>query len=109
MKKTVFFLMGIFALAACSEDVYHDIDKQNNGLETGNNPDSEGSGGNAPFTHVPGTPDDYISPWDIRYNTSGGVTGTDPKQVSYRFNNWTGDWGSPHLLTLRVTPYIGLA
>jgi len=35
MKKIVLSIFGIFALVACSEDVYHDIDKQNNGLETG--------------------------------------------------------------------------
>jgi len=44
MKKIVLSILGIFALAACSEDVYHDIDKQNNDLEAANN----GSGGIPP-------------------------------------------------------------
>lgn len=97
MKKSVFFLMGIFALAACSEDVYHDIDKQNNGLEAANTASDNGSGGNVPFTITP----DYESLWDI--NTRG------QHEMWYRFDNWTGDVGNPALLEFRITPYVGLA
>src|SRR5690606_2419555 len=106
MKKIVLFILGIFALAACSEDVYHDIDKQNNGLEVGSDPASEDSGGNAPFTHVPGSPP-YDSPWEI--NEAGNPSIITVTPVPYRFENQTGDWGSPYLITLRVTPYVGLA
>src|SRR5690554_3821900 len=97
MKKITLAIFSIFALTACSGDVYYDIDKQNNGLETGNNPDSEGSGGNAPFTIAP----DYESLWDI--NTRG------QHEKWYRFDNWTGDWGSAARLDFRITPYVGLA
>lgn len=98
MKKIVLFILGIFALAGCSEDVYHDIDKQNNGLEVANTASNDGSGGNVPFTTVPGTPP-YDSPWNIN----------NLLQVEYVFENLTGDWGSPYLLTFSVTPYVGLA
>src|SRR5690554_3789359 len=103
MNKIILALFSFFVLTACSEDVYHDIDKQNNGWEAGN-PASDGSGGNAPFTHVPGSPP-YDSPWDISGNTDWGF----PMKIPYRFENQTGDWGSPYLITLRVTPYVGLA
>lgn len=96
MKKTVLFF-GLFALVACGEDVYHDIDKQNNGLEAANPASDNNSGGNVPFTIVP----DYESFWDI--NTRG------TKEMFYRFANWTGDWGHPGRLNFTVTPYVGLA
>lgn len=79
------------------------MNQQENTTLTSNTNDG---GGKNPFSHVPGVTD-YLSPWSSEFNTSGG--GTDPKQILYNFTNHTGDWGSPHLLTLRVTPYVGLA
>jgi len=103
MNKIILALFSFFVLTACSEDVYHDINKQNNGWEAGN-PASDGSGGNAPFTHVPGSPP-YDSPWEINKAIGTPI----PIPVPYRFENQTGDWGSPYLITLRITPYVGLA
>lgn len=60
------------------------------------------------FSHVPGTPN-YISPWHIRFNTDPVLSFGSATAIFYKFENKTGDWGSPHLLTLRVTPYVGLA
>lgn len=60
------------------------------------------------FSHVPGTPN-YISPWHIRFNTDPVLNFGSATAIFYKFENKTGDWGSPHLLTLRVTPYVGLA
>src|SRR5690554_7092294 len=91
MKKIVLFILGIFALAACSEDVYHDIDKQNNGLEVANTASNDGSGGNVPFTTVPGTPP-YDSPWNIN----------NLLQVEYVFENLTGDRKSTRLNSSHV-------
>src|SRR5690554_1308998 len=96
MKKIVLSIFGIFALAACSEDVYHDIDKQNNGLEAANTASEDGSSGIQPPTIAP----DYESLWNI--NTRG-------QEMWYRFDNWTGDWGNPAHLEFRITPYLGLA
>lgn len=96
MNKITLALFSFFVLAACSEDVYRDIDKQNNGLETGNNSDSKSSGGYAPLTIAP----DYESLWDI--NTRG------QHEMYYRFDNWTGDWGNPGRLDFRITPLCGV-
>ncbi len=62
-----------------------------------------------PFSNVPGLSGNYLSPWDKDFNTDPSSSPTNPTPVFYKFENWTGDWGSPHLLTLRVTPYVGLA
>lgn len=97
MKKIVLSIFGIFALAACGGDVYHDIDKQNNGLEAANTASDDGSGGYTTFSDD----GDYRSFWNI--NTRG------QHEMFYRFTNWTGDWGNPAILDFRITPYVGLA
>lgn len=50
MNKKITLLMAVFfALAACGEDVYQDIDKQNEILEQSSNAPGN-SGGIKPFT-----------------------------------------------------------
>lgn len=94
MKKIVLSILGIFALAACNEDVYQDIDTQNNGLEAANTA-SDDSGVNAPFTEV----NIYYSPWNI---DSISIP------VKYTIENSTNVTPSGRLI-FRVTPYVGLA
>lgn len=90
MKK-VLFITAFFALAACSEDVYQDIDKHNEILEQSSNAPGN-SGGIKPFTSA-GT---YESPWHF----------STPEEVNHFFHS-----PLPHRngITVRVTPYIGLA
>src|SRR5690554_1114810 len=89
MKK-VFFFAVFFALAACSEDVYQDIDKHNEILEQSSTA-QDNSGGNQPFTSA----GSYESPWD--FNTT--------VPVSYYHHTLLANFG----IWVRVTPYIGLA
>lgn len=100
--------MGIFALAACSEDVYHDVETQNE--EAGsqyqtNSFDDSQSGGiiGGGFNNLA---INYYSPWDIWYNR-----GTDyyDLQPSYVISNGgaIGENYSPY--TLEVFAWIGLA
>src|SRR5690606_19550222 len=88
MKKILFLLGGVIFLTACSEDVI-----QNTDLESV----KDSSSTVKPFTNEDGCP----TPWDF-----GPAPGN---QVEYVFTNQTGDLGSPSLLTLRATPYVGLA
>src|SRR5690554_247671 len=91
MKK-VLFITAFFALAACSEDVYQEIDKHNEILEQSSNA-SEDSGGIKPFTIIPGG---YESPWDF----------SAPEEVNHFFHS---PLPSNNGIAIRVTPYIGLA
>src|SRR5690554_2204308 len=93
MKSKILALAGFFALAACSEDVYQDIDKHNEVLEQ-SGVGSDDSGNIAPFTFVPG-PGGYESPWMFGSAIS--------------LNYWSFSDLSNYGFYLRVTPYIGLA
>ena len=88
-------------ITACGSDVLEDSYQENSNLESNKS-------GNTVYSNVPGTTN-YLSPWDIDFNTDPISGANYPSTTYYKFENWTGDWGSPHLLTLRVTPYLGLA
>lgn len=77
-----------FALAACSEEVYQENDKQNEPLAS----ISDASGGTKPFTSAPG----YESPWDFSL----------PGNINYFLHSNLPSSGD---IVIRVTPYIGLA
>lgn len=98
MKKLIIALMGLFMFVSCSEDAYQEADEQNSLNVENNNSTNDGTASNMPFTVAP----DYSSPFDI-------LEAGNPRL--YKFTNYTGDLGasSPTLLTLRVTPYVGLA
>ena len=96
-------VIGLTLTACTTDSVYDDVDQQENTTLTNNTNDS--GDGKTPFSHVPGATD-YLSPWDFEFNTDSGSQGT---PTFYQFTNHTGDLGSPCLLTLRVTPYVGLA
>jgi len=92
MYKKILALAGFFALAACGEDVYQDIDKQNEILEQSSNAPGN-SGGIKPFTIIPGG---YESPWHF----------SAPDEVNHFFHS---PLPSNKGIAVRVTPYIGLA
>lgn len=92
MYKKILALAGFFALAACSEDVYQDIDKQNEILEQSSNAPGN-SGGIKPFTIIPGG---YESPWHF----------SAPDEVNHSLHS---PLPSNNGIAVRVTPYIGLA
>lgn len=89
MKKLLFF--SLFTFVACSEDVYQEIDQQNEILEQSSNA-ADDSGGVKPFTIIPGG---YQSPWEF------GST----VPVGYYHHTLLANDG----IWVRVTPYIGLA
>ena len=113
-KKAVLFT-GFFVIAACSGDIYDEIDQQNeqltseqnannNGMQTNSFEDSNPGwinlpgGGGAPFIN-PG--DGYQSPWDIWFRNK-------PYTPNYAFSN-RGGGGHTSPLTIRITPWVGLA
>ena len=99
--------MGLFALTACSEDVYQEAEMQNE--EAGskyqtNSFNDEGSGGTNPdgIDHLA---INYFSPWDIWYNKNPAYYDLQP---SYVFNNGDVD-GNYSPYTLNVYAWVGLA
>src|SRR5690606_25439545 len=115
MKKILFLLGGVIFLTACSEDVYQEIDKQNEqlaneqnanngGMQTNSfddsNPGGLGSGGFSNFAT------NYFSPWDLGWNRGVDYYELQP---SYAFSNGgaVGENYSPY--TLQVFAWIGLA
>ena len=97
-------VIGLTLTACTTDSVYDDVDQQENTTLTNNTNDS--GDGKTPFSHFPGATD-YKSPWSIEFNTDS--SSSQPTAIFYQFTNHTGDLGSPCLLTLRVTPYVGLA
>src|SRR5690606_1647356 len=108
MLKKAFLVLSIFALAACSDGVYDEIDQQ---IEDGELPMSTSSfedsdpgwinfpgGGGAPFIN-PG--DGYQSPWDIWFRNK-------PYTPSYTFSN-RGGGGHTSPLRIQIRPWAGLA
>src|SRR5690554_2942832 len=95
MKK-VLFITAFFALAACSEDVYQEIDQQNEAVNMMAPPtfDDSNPGYNDGTIH-PGS--GYVSPWDIWWRNN-------PFPPSYTIVNYSG--GS---LVMNVTAWVGLA
>src|SRR5690606_14872928 len=96
MKKNFLLLASIFALAACSEDVYQEIDQQNEEADmmappTFNESWSGHYAGPGDFS----TPTGYYSPWDIWERPNMNV----PYSI---INNMPG-------LTMTARAYIGLA
>lgn len=107
MKKIVLSILGIFALAACSEDVYQEIDQQNEEADmmaplTFNENGSGGFAGGG-FNNLA---INYFSPWDIWWNRGPDFVGFQP---SYVISNGgaIGENYSPY--TLEVFAWIGLA
>jgi len=108
MKKILFFLGEIITPAACNEDVYQEIDEQNE--ESGSqyqtnsfdnsNPGGLGSGGFSNFAT------NYFSPWDIWYNRGAAYYDLQP---SYAFSNGGAISENYSPYTLRVFAWIGLA
>ena len=95
---------GVVILTACGTDAFEDSYPANDSATTSNE-----NGGMTTFSNVPGLSGNYLSPWDITFNTDPVLNFGNAAPIFYKFENKTGDWGSPHLLTLRVTPYVGLA
>jgi len=95
MKK-VLFITAFFALAACSEDVYQEIDQQNEAVNMMAPPtfDDSNPGYNDGTIH-PGS--GYVSPWDIWHRNN-------PFPPSYTIVNYSGA-----SLVMTVTPWVGLA
>ena len=79
-RKITLLIAVFFVLAACNEDVYQEIDQQNEILQS--NTGVEDTGGNQPFTVVTGA---YESPWDLY------TRDVIPRRVTYTFNNLTDD------------------
>src|SRR5690554_3266311 len=96
MLKKVLAFTAFFALAACSEDVYQEIDQQNEEADMMAPPTfNEGSPGYYAGPGDFGDPDGYYSPWDIWERPNMNV----PYSI---FNNVSG-------LTMTARAYIGLA
>src|SRR5690554_168190 len=98
MKK-VLFITAFFALAACSEDVYQEIDQQNEDMMA---PPTFNDGDPGYFDAL-GDPNNrsgagYASPWDIWYRIKA--------QPGYIIKNGY-EIGSNYTMT--VTPWVGLA
>ncbi len=91
-------LWGVIALTltACTNDSLENLDETNYNSQTANS----GNGGMTTMSQDGYTPEDYQSFWNIY---------TRGKEMFYRYENWTGDIGSPSMLHFRVTPYVGLA
>src|SRR5690554_6978276 len=91
MKK-VLFITAFFALAACSEDVYQEIDQQNEAVNMMAPPtfDDSNPGYNDGTIH-PGS--GYVSPWDIWHRNN-------PFPPSYTIVNYSGA-----SLVMTVTPW----
>lgn len=105
-EKSIIALMGLFALTACSEDVYQDAEEQNadmNAPPSFNNEDS-GQYGAGPWYNWYGI--NYISPWDIWFRTSN-VNGHIDFQPSYLFTNGNVEDVTPY--DIRVFAYAGIA
>src|SRR5690606_36401666 len=101
-------IAALFALAACSEDVYQEIDQQNNGLETeGDAVSDDGSGGNAPFTFNPNQPGYYNGPGSFlppdEYYSPSDIWKRSTIDVPYGIFNHASEF------TMYVRAYIGLA
>jgi len=110
MFKKVLLCATLCALAACSGDVYDEIDQQNEqlandanngGMQT-NSFEDENPGwidlGGSPFLN-PGS--GYQSPWDIWFRN-------DPFTPGYTFSN-RGGGGHTSPLKLEIIPWVGLA
>ena len=98
LKKTL-LLASFIALAACSEDVFQEIDEQNKEPEFQNSINSfdDSQPGDA-SSLTPGG--GYVSPWDIWLRN-------DPYMPAYVFKNGWGEHSS--LYTATVYAYVGLA
>lgn len=103
MFKKVLFFATLCTLAACSGDVYDEIDQQNEQLANEQNANNGGMqtnsfDGNFPGYYnggiVPGT--GYVSPWDVWYRNN-------PYPPVYMIGKAAG------LLEMTVTAYVGLA
>src|SRR5690606_10470722 len=101
MKKSLFALIGLFTLVACSEDVYDEIDLQNE--ETANEANNGGMQTNSYHgpDHgyynggiIPGG--GYVSPWDVWYRNN-------PNPPVYMIGKASGS------LEMTVTAHVGLA
>lgn len=86
MLKKILAFTAFFALAACGEDVYQDIDKHNEILEQSSTA-ADDSGGIKPFSYDPLT--GFGSPWHIYTRSSI------PSRVAYVFNNISHDNTDP--------------
>lgn len=98
MKKIVFSIFGIFALAACGGDVYQEADKQ---FANNFHNSSGDSGGNTVFTYDPSLPGHNV-PGTLgslgAYESPHSVTGS--SGIMYHLINNT-----PYTLT--ISPYVG--
>lgn len=108
MKKNIIALMGLFALVACSEDVYQDAEMQNE--ETGSqyqtnsfNNDHSGHTTGGTFSDTLSNGRNYVSPWDIWYKTHqfGDL------QPNYIISN--GNVENLSNFNIRVYAHVGLA
>src|SRR5690554_2720883 len=99
MKKIVLSILGIFALAACSGDVYQEADKQ-----FADNPQNSSgdSSGNTVFTYDPGLPGHNVpgvpGAGVAAYESPHSVTGTNG--IMYHLINNT-----PYDIV--ITPFVG--
>lgn len=104
MKKNFLLLASIFALAACSEDVYQEIDQQNEEADMMAPPTFNDD--NPGWIDVNGVPFitpgwGYQSPWDIWFRNH-------PFTPIYNFSN-RGGVGHSSPLKLEIIPWAGLA
>jgi len=104
MKKSIIALMGLFMLAACSEDVYDDIDQQNNEMNAPPTFDDDDPG-DLGMWGISNLATNYFSPWDLGWNRLAQYRDLQP---SYVFSNGDEDDNySPY--RLEVHAWIGLA
>lgn len=104
MKKRIILLASTFALLACSEDIYQEIDQHNEeaDMRTPSSFESSDPGyinpGGIPYIN-PGS--GYQSPWDIWFRNQ-------PFTPVYQFSN-RGGVGHTSPLRLEIIPWAGLA
>ena len=110
MKKFVFLLGAAMALTACSEDVYNDVENEEESMYSTNSFNDNNSGQSSLYPGSNGISfpaANYVSPWDIWYREGKKVNGQTNLQPAYLFTNGNADDFSPY--DIEVFAYIGLA